>query len=173
MPRVGLIGAFIVLAVGGAVATDASHLRLQAVAPWNDYDDFIKLNVDQRRDRFAAISAENKAMIVQTHAQRWLRNNRGRLTTSEVGVFEEIIAFITSDLYRERADDTLDKREQELRTTMRCRVSPDDVREATNVLRAERASPSQRATWTYLNQARCWIDWFMEGLVDSITSQPR
>lgn len=173
MRRVGLIGAFIVLAVSSAVATDAPHVRLQAIASWNDYDDFMKLAAGQRRARFAALTAENKAMIVQTHAQRWLHDNRERLTASEIGVFEEIIAFITPDLYRERSDDTLDKREEALRATMRCRVRPDDVRNATNVLREERASPSQKPKWSYLNQAKCWIDWFVEDFVDYIPSHPR
>jgi hypothetical protein len=47
------------------------------------------------------------------------------------------------------------------------------VREATNIFQVERASPSQKPTWGYLKQARCWIDWFVEGLVDYIPSQPR
>ena len=87
MMRKGLIGAFIVLAAGGAIATEGPHIRPQVTAAWNGYDDFMKLRPDQRHARFVAISAENKAMIVQTHVKRWLHSNRTRLTASEVKVF--------------------------------------------------------------------------------------
>lgn len=159
MMRTGLIAAFIVLVMGDAGATDAPHVRLQASAPWNDYDDFMKLSVHQRHARFDTISAENKAMIVRTHSERWLYNNRGRLTASEVEVFEEIIAFVTPDLYRERHDDTLDKREEALRAKMRCRVSPADIREATSLFREASESASPKLTWSYLTRTP-WIGGF-------------
>ena len=173
MMRTGLIGAFIVLVMGGAGATDASHVRLQASAPWNDYDDFMKLSVHQRHARFDTISAENKAMIVRTHSERWLRNNRGRLSASEVEVFEEIIAFISPDLYRKRRDDALDKREGALRAKMKCRVNPTDIREATNLFRETSESPPPKLTWSYLSQAKCRFEWILEGVVDYVPNTRR
>lgn len=173
MMRTGLIGAFIVLGIGGAVASDGPHVRLQAVAPWTDYDDFMKLSAHERHARFVAIGAENKATIVRTHVERWLRSNRGRLTASEAEVFEEMIAFITPDLYRERRDDTLDKREEAMTGKMRCRVNPEDVREATNLFREASASPPPKPTWSYLRQAKCWFEWILEGVVDYVPNTGR
>jgi hypothetical protein len=170
MPRFGLIGALIVLAVVGAAAREFRQAAGSAILPMTAYDDFMKLSGEERRARFGTISAENKAMIMRTHVELWLRGNRGRLTASEIAVFQEMIAVITPDLYRTRSDSTVDTREGGLRATMRCRVSPDDVREATNVIRGERPSASRKPTWSYLQQGKCWIDWFLEGLDDYIPS---
>ena len=172
MTRTGLIQALIVLAMGAAPA-GAPHVRLPASVQWNDYDDFMKLSVHQRHARFETISAENKAMIVRTHAERWLHDNRRRLTASEAEVFEEIIAFITPDLYRERRDDALDKREEALSAGMRCRVSSADIREATNIFREASESPPPKLTWSYLSQAKCWFEWILEGVVDYVPDTRR
>lgn len=172
MVRTGLMGAFILLAVGGATATDAPHVRLQVTAPWSHYDDFMKLTADQRRARFNVISGENRVTIIQTHVKRWLHNNRARLTVRELAVFEEIIAFLSPGLFRE-PDSTLDKREDAVRARMRCRVAPEDVREATNVFADASGLPRQKVNWSYLRQANCWIDWMIEGVVDYVPNTRR
>ena len=166
MMRMRLIGAFIVIAARSVVVAEPPRVPLQVAASWSDYDDFMKLSAHQRRARFDAISAENRAMIVQIHVKRWLQNNRLRLTVEEVKVFEEIIAFLNSGLHRERPDDELKKRDEALRARMNCRVSPDDVREATNVFAEAGESPGPKAEWTYLSQAKCWIWWIIEGVAD-------
>jgi hypothetical protein len=165
VPRVDLAGTLIILALAGAVSTAAAHAH-QAVASWIGYEQFMELSADERRAHFVVISPENKAAIARTHAQGWLQNNRGRLSASEVSVFEALIAFITPDLYRERLD-SVDKRVQELEATMKCRVSPDDVRAATSVLR-DPLPASQNSRWTYLDQAKCWIHWMVEGVLDYV-----
>jgi hypothetical protein len=167
MQRVVLIGALIVLVSAGAVARELRQAGASAGAPMTAYDDFTKLSGEERRARFETISAENKAMIMRTHVELWLRHNRGRLTASEAAVFQEMIAFITPDIYRPQPAGAVDK-ENRLRETMRCRVNPDDVREATNVIREERPSASRKPTWSYLQQGKCWIDWFLEGVDDYI-----
>jgi hypothetical protein len=168
-----LIGAFIVLVMGGAGAAGAPHVRLQASAPWSDYDAFMTLSVHQRHARFDTLSAENKALMVRTHAERWLHNNRGRLTASDVEMFEEIIAFFTPDLYRGRRDDALDKREEALTAKVTCRVSPVDIREATNLFREASESPPPKLTWSYLSKAKCWFEWILEGVVDYLPNTGR
>jgi hypothetical protein len=168
MMRTGLTALFIVLLLGVAGAADAPHVRFQASAPWNDYDDFMKLSVNQRHARFDTISAENKAMIVRTHVERWLYNNRARLAASEVEMFEEIIAFITPDLYHERRDDALDRREEALTAKVRCRVNPADIREATGLFREASESPPPKVTWSYLSKAKCWFESIVEGVVDYV-----
>ena len=172
MMRTGLIAAFIVVVIGGAGAPEAPHVRLQTSAPWTEYDDFIKLSVHQRHARFDTISAENKAMIVRTHVERWLHNNRGRLSASEAAVFEEIVAFITPDLYRDRREDVM-KREEAFEAKIRCGVSPAHVREATNLFREASESASPKLTWGYLSQAKCWFEWILDGVVDYVPNTRR
>jgi hypothetical protein len=77
-------------------------------------------------------------VIARTHVERWLDRNRARLTAPGTKVFEEIAAFITPEIYRRPPDRTYDERDKALMATMRCRVSPEDVNEATNVLDSSR-----------------------------------
>jgi hypothetical protein len=171
--RIGLIAATIVIAVANFSARNVSQGGTPAVASMTAYDDFMKLTVGQRRDRFHGLAAENKAMIFRTHAERWLAGNRGRLTASEIAMFEEIIAFITPGLYDRQPDGALDKREEALRAKMRCRVSPDDVMAAMNVLTRATDSRPPTPTWTYLSQAKCWLEWIAEGFMDYIPASRR
>jgi hypothetical protein len=167
MLRSLLVTAIVVFAVVGAQA----HPRhgAQGASPSDvTYDDFRKISVDQRRGRFGSLSAENKSLIVRTHAQRWLENNRARLTASEVGVFQEMINFITPERYAKRAETAIDKEEQALRAKMRCRVSTEDVVEAFNVFGTRSQTETAKPTWTYLSQAECWLEWIAEDLVDYI-----
>ncbi len=173
MGRTGLLGLFVVLAASGAMATNTPSMARQVPATSHHYDEFIKLSADERHARFVAMKPEHKAAMVRTHIERWLRTNRGRLTPSEVRVFEEMIAFVTPDLYRERRDDTLDRREEALGAKMRCRVDPEDVLEATNLLRGGSQSPPSKRRWTYLTQAKCWFNWVLEGVVDYVPGTPR
>jgi hypothetical protein len=77
-------------------------------------------------------------VIARTHVERWLDRNRARLTAPGTKVFEEIAAVITPEIYRRPPDRTYDERDKALMATMRCRVSPEDVNEATNVLDSSR-----------------------------------
>lgn len=163
-----VVAAFIVLAATGSAVNAGGQVGASGSGAVTAYDDFIKLSADQRRHRFDAISPENKAMIVRTHADRWLQGNRGRLSDSETAVFEEIIAFFTPDLYRTPPDAASQSRQESLQAKMRCRVSPEDVHEATSVLRETKTPMPPRPTWTYLNKGACWINWVLEGVVDNI-----
>jgi hypothetical protein len=172
MMRAGLVAAVIVVAVSRPAATEAPQVSPQVTASWSDYDDFMKLSAQQRRMRFSAISTENREIIIQTHVRRWFEDNRGRLSDNEVAVFEEIVAFISSDHFR-KPDGTFDKRSDTLLKKMRCRVAPEDVRAATNVFAEASESPGQTLKWSYLRQAKCWIEWTLEGLVDYVPSTGR
>ena len=168
----GLIRAFILFATIGAWPIETGHARLQS-ASWTEYEAFMKLSARERRPRFAALSADNKATIVQTHVRRWLDENRGRLTSGELAIFQEMIAFVTPDLYRRRRDEELDKRVDAMVAGIRCRVSDEDVREATDVF-AERSDSSRlKGQWSYLSRAKCWIGWAIEGVVDYIPDTGR
>jgi hypothetical protein len=64
-----------------------------------EYDEFCKLDVKSKNGFFAVASPENRAELIRTQLQRWLAKNRARLTTAQVMVIEENIAFIKADLY--------------------------------------------------------------------------
>ena len=165
MVREGLIGAFILLALGSATAREPVDLRLQVASSSSDYDDFMRLSPRERRARFNAISAEDRATIVQTHVRRWVNSNRGRLSAGELAVFQEIVAFLSSELSNHPTG-AVNKREDALMARMRCRVAPEDVRQATNVFGEAAESPARTVKWTYLTQAKCWVDWMIESAVD-------
>jgi hypothetical protein len=167
MLRTGLVTALVMFALVGVHA--GSRQRGQgAVSSVVPYDDFMKMSVDERHGRFGALSAENKALIVRTHAERWLVKNRTRLSASEVGVFQEMIDFIAPARYAKQPDTAMDRQEQALKAKMRCRVSPDDVVQAFNVFGASSQAGAARPTWTYLSQARCWLDVMADDLVDYV-----
>jgi hypothetical protein len=172
MLRIGLIAASVVLAVGGAADHTQQGPRA-AAGSMIAYDDFMKLSADQKRARFGEMNAENRSAIVRAHAERWLKNNRGRLTASEVSVFQELIGFITPERYRRRANTDTGKEEEALPAKMRCRVSSDDVVQAFNVFGVASESGVETRRWTYLSQAKCWVDWIAEDLVDYIPTLRR
>lgn len=172
MLRLRLIVVSVVLVLGSAQGHTLQ--RAPAVAPsFIAYADFIELSVDQRRARFGELSAENRSLIVRTHAERWLANNRGHLTASEVAVFQEVINFVTPARYVKGANTEPDREEAALRAKMRCRVSPDDLVQAFNVFGAASESRASKPTWTYLTQAKCWLEWGAEDLVDYLPSVRR
>jgi hypothetical protein len=48
---------------------------------------------------FNQMTPENRAEVVRTHIQRWLDANRSRLTTEQITVMDENIAFVTPGVY--------------------------------------------------------------------------
>ena len=68
------------------------------------YDQFLPLLPDERCKIFNEISAENRALLMKTHAERWLNANYSRLTQDQFAVVEEIICFITPEKYQEDRD---------------------------------------------------------------------
>jgi hypothetical protein len=130
------------------------------------YDDLLTLSVEERRVVFNDMSDENRAMIVRTHAERWLEWNRGRLWASEVAVFQEVLVLITPQLVGRQPNDGI---EETLRATVRCRLSPNDVMEALSasyVLGDLPVSRSSESVWNYWTRARCWLEWAAEGVRD-------
>lgn len=173
MFRSALVTAIVAVAVVGTQAAHPRHGAQGATPSVVTYDDFMKFSAEQRRDRFGALSAENKSVIVRTHAERWLVRNRARLTASEVGVFQEMINFITPERYAKRAETAMGKEEQALRAKMRCRVSREDVVEAFNVFGTRSQTGVAKPRFTYLSQAKCWLEWIAEDLVDYVPTVRR
>ena len=165
MVHEGLVAAFILLTLTNAIASESMDVRLQGPSSSNVYDDFMKLSPRERRARFSALSAEQRATIVQTNVRRWINSNRDRLSAGELAVFEEIVAFLSPELSSHHTG-AANKREDALKARMRCRVATEDVKQATNVFGETAESPYRTMQWTYLTQAKCWVEWMIESAVD-------
>ena len=131
------------------------------------YDEFMRLPVQQRQEQFSRLGPDSKASMVRTHAERWVAANKTRLGSSELGALQEAIAFITPRIFEAPMDPQVLKRENDIKTSMRCRVNTDDVAAAFSVFNASPIS-QEKSRWSYLSQAKCWIGWFAESVVDYI-----
>jgi carbamoylphosphate synthase small subunit len=69
-----------------------------------NYEQFFLTPVKERRNIFTEITAENRAFLIKTHAERWLAANRSRLTDEQVSVVEELIQSISPEWYKPRLD---------------------------------------------------------------------
>jgi hypothetical protein len=155
-----------------AIATSVGVPAQQSAASGADYDDFMRLPVEQRREQFSRMPADNKAFIVRTHAERWMAANKARLGSAELRALQEAIAFVTPKIYSKPMDPMTLKRENEVKANMRCRVNTNDAVAAFNVFDAS-PIPREKSRWSYLDQGKCWVGWFAEGVVDYIPTASR
>jgi hypothetical protein len=155
------------------VLATAAGIQAQQSSPIAaDYDKFMALAAQQRREQFGKMSAEAKAFTVRTHAERWIAANKARLGSAELAAMQEAVSFITPRIYATPMDPTVLKRENEVKASMRCRVNTNDVVAAFNVSDAS-PIPQEKSRWSYLDQAKCWIGWFAESVVDYIPTLPK
>jgi hypothetical protein len=94
------------------------------------YQEFMKLSRQQRTERFSALSPENRALIIRTHAEQWLERNRGRLSTGQVALVQKAIDFVTPALYRTPNDPELIEKSKALELELQCRMRRSDLLEA-------------------------------------------
>lgn len=73
------------------------------------YDEYAQLSRIEQVQRFKAISAENRALIARTQAERWLAWNREGLTEGQIKVVNEVIGMIEPSLYREENAEVRDQ----------------------------------------------------------------
>ncbi len=76
-----------------------------------DYDTFRGQTWDERIAIVNAISADEKAELVRTHATRWLDEHRNQLSRAQILIVEENIAFVTPELYGNPSDDLVARME--------------------------------------------------------------
>ena len=94
------------------------------------YDEFMPQSLHERRRIFTDISAENRALLIKTHVERWLKANRQRLNNEQIAIVEEMIAFITPEQYK--VDRDMEKIHLEAETLQRKAesvLSREDVRQ--------------------------------------------
>ncbi len=100
-----------------------------------NYDQFFLKPFKERIEIFNEISAENRAFLVKTQAERWLAANRSRLTYEQVSVVEEMIQSISSEWYKTRDDfsEEIDPNVEVLIKRVEAVLSREDLRQlATN-----------------------------------------
>ncbi len=168
--RIGAATIAVVLCWG--ISVSGQQTASPAAVATVNYDDFMRLDFKARREQFSRVSPESKATIMRTHAERWLAENRNRLSRSEVAIFQELIAYVTPDVYEKPLDPQVMKKYEDLKAGLRCRVDVRDVMEAFNVFRPPDATASDRR-WSYLSRARCWIYWLVDGMLDYVPRIPR
>ncbi len=96
--------------------------------PTIDYDQFWPKSHQERLSIFNEVSAENRALLVKTHVERWLAANRLRLSREQVAVIEEIIGFISPELYEEHRDfEKIARQVEALREKAEAILSPEDI----------------------------------------------
>ena len=68
------------------------------------YREMYKLSVEDRFKAFDKISAENRAMLIKTHCERWLAANNSRLSDEQINLINEMIGAISPEWYRSDRD---------------------------------------------------------------------
>ena len=135
MPTVSLMGFVrvlmtVVLASGVAATSADRRLSAQSGTPDVSYEEFVKLSPDARRDQFARLTAEQKAHIKRTHAERWLAANRDRLSAEQIAVTTEAIAFVTPEIYLQPNDPEVAKQEEVVKQKLTCALGRAYARDA-------------------------------------------
>jgi len=99
-----------------------------------NYNQFFLKPVKERIKILNEISAENRAFLVKTQAERWLAANRSRLTHEQVSTVEEYILSISPKWYETRDDfEKIDPKAETLVKKVEAVLSREDVMQlATN-----------------------------------------
>ena len=92
------------------------------------YGQFYSKPVKERVEIFNEISAENRAFLVKTQAERWLAANRSRLTDEQIATIEEMNRSISPEWYRESRED-IDPGIEALFKKVEAVLSREDMRE--------------------------------------------
>jgi hypothetical protein len=97
-----------------------------------DYEQFFLKPVKERIKILNEISAENRAFLFKTQAERWLSTNRSRLTHEQVAVVEELIQSISPKWYENKLNfDDIEPEAEALVKKIEATLSRQDVMELT------------------------------------------
>jgi hypothetical protein len=96
--------------------------------PTIGYDQFMPQPLQERLRIFNEISAENRALLIKTHVERWLAANRSRLDHEQIAVIDESIRSISPEWYQAQRDEEKVMREAEsLREKAEAVLSREDM----------------------------------------------
>ncbi len=146
--RIAGIVVWAVLLSGGTF--DASSRQTPPAKTQITYDAFMALDDKQRRTRFDGYNAETKSLLMRTHTQRWLEKNRQRLSTSQVQLVQDMIAYLSPDAYRDPTDAGIAKRGQELTAKFKCQLRNSDVLAAVGPHRSPPATNWMNDVWYWI-----------------------
>ena len=121
----------LMVVVGMSVAVHAQQAT--PAAQHVDYETFFKLDVQSRIRVFNEVTAENRAELVKTQIQRWLDQNRARLTPEQVKLLEEAVTLTVADNYKGPMNDELRTKMQSLEKRMGAAFSQEDLRDAITI----------------------------------------
>jgi hypothetical protein len=139
------------------VGSDEVRLVREVKAP-PTYDEFIALNIAQRRALFAMLNAETQILFVRTHGKRWLSGHRARLSAEQAAAVQAFIDFIPQ-LFLVPMDGDSVRRELELRKAVRCRVGERAFAEAFAILH-----PPPDGRWAWRELVNSSLEWLVECL---------
>lgn len=139
------------------LASGLSSIPLRAQSP-TTYEEFIALDTDARRQQLSRMSAEAVTMLRRTHAERWFAAHGSRLSDAQVSVFNEVLTFISDDLYSRPANAAARKREEELTHKLTCVLGVDNTRQAF-VLHMPQEEPGRRGLRQTVD---AWVSWFFD-----------
>ena len=122
------------------------------------YEEFIALDADARNQQLSRMTPEAVAALRRTHAERWFAAHGSRLSNAQVSVFNEALAFISSDLYVRPANAAARQRQEELTQKLTCVLGVDNTRQAF-VLHLPQESTA-RPWWR--SMADAWVTWFFD-----------
>jgi len=77
------------------------------------YDEVFRKPSGERLRIFNEVSADNRALLVRTHAGRWLAANRARLSAGQIAAVERVIAAIEPKWYEPERDEAAFEKEFE------------------------------------------------------------
>jgi hypothetical protein len=108
------------LATALLVATSAGVLASNPTVQPPSYDALMAMSEVERRDTFRAMDLTARLSLIQTHIDRWLAENRNRLTTSQIALVTEVRGNLTAERHASDQMKSLERR-------MRCELWRSDA----------------------------------------------
>jgi hypothetical protein len=152
MTKAALAGALI-LGVSGPLLARGPQRAAPPRPP--TYEDFIALDIEQRRTLFAALDAAARTLLVRTHAERWLERNARQLASRQTAAVQKFIDFLP-ELFEQTTDRQAIQTERELSRAVRCQVGDAAFHEAFAVLHPP---PARSRAWR--DVVNDWLEWIL------------
>jgi hypothetical protein len=146
------------VAFWGFLGTASAQQSARSVGDEITYDDFVKLSSEARREKFQRLTAEHKALMKRTHAERWLTTNRATLSDAQIAVANDAIAFVTPQIYLRPNDPGILKQEERIKQRLTCILGHDNTRQAFVL----DVPPTQSTGSTWQSMFDEWLSWFSE-----------
>jgi hypothetical protein len=125
--------------------------------PRLSYDEFLKLDDQERESVLSRMSVEQRIVLRRAHAERWLEQNRPSLTASQVAVVTEAIQLLSPERYRNPSDPELIKQEERISHRLACSLGERRAL-AAFTFRSQPTPPAR--SWSAVLDS--WAEWLVE-----------